>query len=238
MTRIVDLSQEIFHKAPVLPPFPAVQVFPFITHDEVDGLPDTGSRSAICNTLILNDHCSTHVDAFSHFHYAPEGRDETIEKMPLELFYTSGLCLNLSHFKGGSLIRVDDIEAALAADQLEIRPNDTVLLHTGHYERCFGTDEFMTNWPGIEAAVVRFLSERGVGAFGVESPAPGIMEVSNAEVHRLCGELKITHYENLANLGQLLGQGRFRFVAFPLKIRGGAGSPVRAVAVFDEEPID
>jgi len=37
----------------------------------------------------------------------------------------------------------------------------------------------------------------------------------------------------MINLGRLIGRGRFRFIGLPLKIRGGAGSPVRAVAVFD-----
>ena len=46
--------------------------------------------------------------------------------------------------------------------------------------------------------------------------------------------MNITHYENLANLEAGVGRGRFRFIAFPLKIRGAAGSPVRAVAVFDD----
>ena len=31
----------------------------------------------------------------------------------------------------------------------------------------------------------------------------------------------------------LLGEGEFRFIGLPLKWRGGTGSPIRAVAVFD-----
>jgi kynurenine formamidase len=49
----------------------------------------------------------------------------------------------------------------------------------------------------------------------------------------MCREHGIAHYENLANLDQLVGK-RFTFVGFPLRIRGGTGSPVRAVAVLDE----
>jgi kynurenine formamidase len=41
------------------------------------------------------------------------------------------------------------------------------------------------------------------------------------------------HYENLANLDQLVGE-RFTFVGFPLRVRGGTGLPVRAVAVLAE----
>jgi kynurenine formamidase len=49
----------------------------------------------------------------------------------------------------------------------------------------------------------------------------------------VCREQGITHYENLANLDKLAGR-RFTFVGFPLRIRGGTGSPVRAVAVVGE----
>jgi kynurenine formamidase len=43
-----------------------------------------------------------------------------------------------------------------------------------------------------------------------------------------------THMEGLANLHKVVGKGRFRFIGFPLKIRGGTGSPIRPVAVIEE----
>ena len=80
-----------------------------------------------------------------------------------------------------------------------------------------------------------FYVNRGqaIAAFGVETMAPGVRKVSNQEVDRICGELGFTHYENLINLHQLIGRGRFRFIGLPLRIRGGTGSPVRAVAVLE-----
>ena len=36
------------------------------------------------------------------------------------------------------------------------------------------------------------------------------------------GELGYTHYENMINLHKLIGKGRFRFIALPLKIKGGS----------------
>jgi kynurenine formamidase len=36
------------------------------------------------------------------------------------------------------------------------------------------------------------------------------------------------------NLEKLIGKGRFKFIGFPLKIKGGTGSPIRAVAMLDE----
>ena len=78
----------------------------------------------------------------------------------------------------------------------------------------------------------RWLGRQEIAAFGVETMSPGVIDVSNNEVHHICGELGFTHYENMINLYQLIGRGRFRFVGLPLKIRGGTGSPVRAIAVF------
>jgi kynurenine formamidase len=42
-----------------------------------------------------------------------------------------------------------------------------------------------------------------------------------------------THIEGLVNLDKLVGKGRFRFIGFPLKIIGGTGGPIRAVALLD-----
>jgi kynurenine formamidase len=39
--------------------------------------------------------------------------------------------------------------------------------------------------------------------------------------------------EIYSGMSVFTGRGRFRFIGLPLKIRGGTGSPVRAVAVFE-----
>jgi kynurenine formamidase len=52
-------------------------------------------------------------------------------------------------------------------------------------------------------------------------------------VHKACLDLDITHMESLCNLESLLEQGEFQFIGLPLKWREGTGSPIRAVAVFN-----
>tara|TARA_B100001123_G_scaffold448588_1_gene610330 strand:- start:4293 stop:4523 length:231 start_codon:yes stop_codon:yes gene_type:complete len=74
-----------------------------------------------------------------------------------------------------------------------------------------------------------------IAAFGVESLGPRIPRVSNREVHQIYSEMGYMQNENLENLYLLVGKGRFKFIAFPLKIRVGTGSPARAVAVLDDE---
>ena len=232
MARLIDLSQEIFAGMTVFSGHPQVAMEAAITHEERSGISDAAQVSPVVNALSLSEHVGTHVDSFNHF--SSTYRENSIDTLPLEMFYTEALCLDLSHIPPKGLIEVADIEVALRQDGLEIRPGDTVLLHTDHYRRTYGTPAFATDWPGISAAVSRFVGAQKVSAFGVESLGPGIPGISNAEVHTICGEMGYTHYENLVNLHLLVGQGRFRFIAFPLKIRGGTGSPVRAVAVLEE----
>jgi kynurenine formamidase len=65
--------------------------------------------------------------------------------------------------------------------------------------------------------------------FGVEAVSPGRPGRNNFEAHHVCRDLGFTHVEGLSNLAQV-GKGRFKFIGFPLKIRGGTASPIRAVA--------
>ena len=230
MTEIVDLSQEIFTGMSVFPGLPEVEITLHASHEEQDGILDSEVVSPAVNRLTLSEHTGTHVDAFNHM--AREYWGKSIDTMPLTMFYTEGICLDLSTKGLRDLIEVADLVRALSAAALEIEQGDTVLLYTDHYRRAFGTDDWQQG-PGISAEAARWLGRQKIAAFGVETAAPGVRHVSNKQVHHVCGELGVTHYENLINLRMLSGRGRFRFIGLPLKIRGGTGSPVRAIAVFD-----
>jgi kynurenine formamidase len=230
MIEIIDLSQEIFTGMPVFPGLPEVSITVHQSHEQLDGITDSDVVSPAVNRLELGEHTGTHVDAINHM--AREYRGQSIERMSLTMFYTEGICLDLSHKGLRELIEIADLERALIASEQEIKRGDTVLLYTDHYRRAFGTD----NWhkgPGVSVEAARWLGRQGIAAFGVEPAAPGLRGVSNKEVHRICGELGFTHYENMINLDRLTGRGRFRFIGLPLRIRGGTGSPVRAIAVFE-----
>lgn len=230
MVEIIDLSQEIFSGMPVFPGLPEVAITVHKTHEEWDGITDSDVVSPAVNRLEMGEHTGTHVDAINHM--ARQYRGHTIDTMPLTTFYTEGLCLDLSHKVLQDLIEPADLERALVETGLEIKQGDTVLLYTDHYRRAFGTEDWHRG-PGISAEAARWLGQQGIAAFGVETVSPGVRGVSNKEVHHICGELGFTHYENMINLYRLIGRGRFRFIGLPLKIRGGTGSPVRAVAVFE-----
>ena len=231
MPEIIDLSQEIYAGMPMFPGMPEVEITVHASHEQWDGITESDVVSPAVNRLALGEHTGTHVDAINHM--ARQYRGQSIDTMPLMMFYTEGIGLDLSHKGLRELIEPVDLERALAAAGLEIKQGDTVLLHTDHYRRAFGTADW-DNGPGISSDAARWLGQQKIAAFGVETMSPGVRKVSNKEVHHICGELGFTHYENLINLHLLVGRGRFRFIGLPLKIRGGTGSPVRAIAVFED----
>ncbi|MFM2269102.1 MAG: hypothetical protein RL757_2543 [Bacteroidota bacterium] len=230
MTEIIDLSQEIYSEMPVFNGLPAVNMRVHATHEAWEGIENPTTHTPSVYKLEMSEHTGTHVDALNHMGRPYVG--QSIDKMPLHLFYTEGVCLDFSHKGLKEFIDADEIEAACHHAKVIIKKGDTVLLYTDHYRKNWGTENWK-NGPGITAAAARYLGEKEIAAFGVETMSPGIPKISNREVHQICGELGFTHYENMINLYKLVGRGRFRFIALPLKIRGGTGSPVRAVAIFE-----
>lgn len=230
MTEIIDLSQEIFEGMPVYKDLPQVKMTIHNSHEEWSGIKNPNTKTPAVHKLELGEHTGTHVDALNHM--AIDCKEKSIDTMPLSMFYTEGICLDFSYKKLKELIDLNEIEDACDKAGVEIRKGDTVLLYTDHYRKNFNGKDW-GNGPGITAALARWFGEQKISAFGVETMSPGVPGVSNKEVHQICGEFGFTHYENMINLNLLVTRGRFRFVGLPLKIRGGTGSPVRAVAIFD-----
>src|SRR5215471_14473857 len=137
MLEIIDLSQEIFAGMPVFPGLPAVNITIHQSHEQLDGITDSDVVSPAVNRLELGEHTGTHVDAISHM--ARQYRGQSIDTMPLTMFYTEGICLDLSHKGPRELIEIADLEKALSGAGLKIKRGDTVLLYTDHYRRAFGT---------------------------------------------------------------------------------------------------
>ncbi len=227
---IIDLSREIFHRTQTHPSHPPVVMTVWNDHSEKKVAGNTTFTSKALS-IAFSDHAGTHVDAPVHFDPRPGAL--SIDQVPLENFYTSGICLDLSQVPLKHSITVAEMEAALAASGQEIRPKDTVLIHMGVNDRLLGKPGYQHDFPGLSLPAVHWLADRGIGMFGVEAISPAPEGEPNFQAHMACAERGITHMECLANLDKLVGRGRFRFIGFPLKIRGGTASPIRAVAIFE-----
>jgi kynurenine formamidase len=227
---LIDLSREIHHRTQVHPSHPPVVIATWYDHSEKKRAGNTDFSSKALS-ISFSDHAGTHVDAPVHFDSRPDAA--SIDQMPLERFYTSGICLDLSHVPLRHAVTVPEMEVALAASGQEIRSGDTVLLHMATNARLLGKPGYPHDFPGLAIESVHWLADRGIGMFGVEAVSPAPEGELNFQAHLACAERGITHIECLANLERLVGRGRFRFIGFPLLIRGGTASPIRAVAVFE-----
>ncbi|MDM5198433.1 cyclase family protein [Fictibacillus enclensis] len=224
--KLVDLSQEIYQGMPVFPLHQKTMIFPNLSHEE--SIERIGFPFAT-NNLLINEHGPTHSDAT--YEYDPGGK--YIDEMPLDYFYGPAVCLDLSYIQPEDYITPVELENALDRSGQLLQKGDICLLYTGHYNRAYGTEEWLTRYTGLDYEGARWLAEKGVVNIGIDAPAidnPLDLDYSG---HLICKEYGITNTENLCNLDQVANM-RFLYFGLPLRIRKGTGSPVRAVAVFIE----
>ncbi|SFB02196.1 MULTISPECIES: cyclase family protein [unclassified Bacillus (in: firmicutes)] len=222
--RLVDLTQEIYQGMPVFPLHQKTMIFPNISHQQ--SKEQIGFEFAT-NNLIINEHGPTHSDAT--YEYDPAG--QYIDEMPLEYFYGPAICLDVSTVSPDDYITPQDLESALEKSGQVIQEGDIVLLYTGHYNRAYGTDEWLTRYTGLNYEGAKWLAKQGVVNIGIDAPAIDNPIDPLFSGHLICKEYKMTNTENLCNLDQVAGK-KFLYFGLPLRIRNGTGSPIRAVAVF------
>jgi hypothetical protein len=136
---------------------PPVIITVWNDHDEkVTAGKTTVSSKAL--SISMSDHSGTHVDAPVHFDDRPGAA--TIDQVPLENFYTSAICLDLSHVPLKHAITVPEMEAALKKSGQEIRPKDTVLLYMATNERLYGMPRYVHDFPGLALESVHWLADK------------------------------------------------------------------------------
>ncbi|MEM7558757.1 MAG: cyclase family protein [Planctomycetota bacterium] len=174
-------------------------------------------------TLRLYSHSGTHIDAPRHF--LPEGA--TLEQQDLSVCVGPAQLVDLTPIEPRQAISVADL-GSLASD---IRPGARLLLRTDWHER-FGTPAYRDELPRISLELAAWMVEKQVALVGVEPPS--VADVNNmqelTEVHQALFRGNVLIVEGLANLDEIQ-QPEFEFVALPMKITGGDGSPVRAIAI-------
>ncbi len=205
--KIVDLSQRLSHGSR------GVEIFPH-TRIATEGYNTTN--------LHLYSHAGTHMDAPLHF---LDG-GATIDQWPLSKCIGPALVIDLSFTVPDSLISVADLGAA--ADQ--IGPGSRILLRTD-WDTHADQPDYRTHFPRISRELATWLVDRGVWLVGVQTPSVAALHdrAELRDVHQILLRGEIVIVECLMNLSQL--PSTVTFIALPLKIADGDGSPVRAVAL-------
>ncbi len=186
------------------------------------------------NQLVLGEHTGTHLDAPSHF---VPGLDEParkhIHELPLERFHGRALKLTFGPFAPtNATVTLADIRC-WEADHLPIRRDDGVLLDFQWGARWQPGPEgfaFLDRWPGRARDAAEYLVAWGVKLVGTDciSLDPGDGGEGALPAHYTLLPQGVLILENVANLALLPEISVF--MALPLHIHGGTGSPVRAVA--------
>lgn len=228
--KLIDLSQEIYQGMSVFPMHQKTFIMSNMSHEENMELTGSKTLGFSARNLLISEHGGTHSDGV--WEYNPDG--PTIDKMPLDYFWGSAICIDLSHIRYPNYFEPRDLEEAVSRSGQEIKPGDIVLLYTGHHDRNFGTDMFQTDYSGLSYEAAKWLAEQGVVNIGVDAPAIDLTPDDNDfSAHLVCGEYHITNTENLCNLNKIVNK-RFLYMGLPLRIREGTGSPIRAVALVEE----
>jgi kynurenine formamidase len=143
------------------------------------------------------------------------------------------VCLDVSGAPARTDITAEDLDEAVEKSAVDVQPGDIVLFHTATWNRYAGTPQYLTDFAGLGDSASKWIVERGVKTFGVDSPTPDNPASTSYPCHMMCRREHITHYENLARLDELLDT-RFTFAGFPLKLVGAHGGPTRAVALLED----
>jgi kynurenine formamidase len=213
--RIVDLSVPLSESTQVYPGDPVLRIERTATI-ETDGYNLLG--------LHMGSQTGTHVDA--PYHFREDG--PRIDEMDLSLFVGAGVVIDVT----GLAPRTRITWEAIAPSAGRLRPGVLALLHTGWPER-YGGDSYFDH-PFLDVDACRRMLDLGVRTFLLDFP--NIDETPDADhpgegfpAHRLIAAAGGVIGENLR------GFERIDFEPFvsclPLRLAGGDGAPVRAVAI-------
>ena len=227
--KLIDLSQEIYQGMTIFPMHQPTFIMTNMTHEENRRRTGSSKVGFSARNLLISEHGGTHSDAV--WEYEPSG--PTIDHMPMEYFWGSAICVDLSDVPNTRFIEPQDLELAVQRSGQSIRQGEIFLMYTGHYDRYFDTDEYQTAYTGLSYQGAKWLAEQGVVNIGVDAPAIDHAQDLEFSGHLACGEYGMTNTENLRNLNLLVGK-RFLYFGLPLRIRAGSGSPIRAVALVEE----
>ena len=214
---------------------------PFQLQKVAEGMTDNGYFYA-ANDFTTSEHGGTHIDAPVHF---AQGR-RTVDQIPLEHLIGPAVLVDVSSQSAVNpdyQITRSDFEQ-WEASHGRIPVGAIVLLRTGfgrHWPdavKYLGTADrgpeavARLHFPGLHPDAARWLTtERSVHAVGLDTASIDFGQSTLFETHRVLMEENVPALENLANLDRLPEIG-FHLIALPIKIGGGSGGPLRAVAVL------
>lgn len=267
--RTISLAAPRYPGMPLFPGHPPFQVLNYRTPRGIRvagarpwGPVNEAGLGYMAEYVMATSHSGAHVDALAHMtvgddmHWYGGGSADAhlsdfgpthLDASSLPPFFTRGVLLDAAGHRGvaclpkGAPIDAAELEAICAAEGVEVRPWDVVLVRTGYMGLWPDAERMAAHkTPGPDISAAGWLLERGVVATGTDTetyevqPAPDPGGTGNPQpVHTLLLIDNGIYLMESLDLEELARQRvhEFLFVALPLKIRGATGSMVDPVAV-------
>ena len=204
----------------------------------------------------------THVDALCHVVYrdalyngrpreslSADGAGADAIEVLKDGLVGRGVLLDVPRLRGvpflepGEHVFADELEQCERSQDVTVGEGDILLVRTGHVRRLAERGAWDTERAraGLHPTAVRFLAERRVAALGSDGnsdTAPSTTEGLEFPIHVLTLNAMGVHLldylqlEDLVAVCERAGRWAFLFVAGPLRVQGGTGSPLNPIAIF------
>jgi len=214
---------------------------PFALTKVADGETPAGFYYS-ANDFSAAEHGGTHIDAPVHF---GKGR-MSVDRLPLESLMAPAVVIDVTQASATNAdyrVAVEDF-SRFERRHGTIPSGSIVLLKTGFASRWPNPETYLgtaergeagvakLHFPGLHPDAATWLvSNRSVKAVGIDTASIDFGQSTLYETHRILNGRDIPAFENLASLDRLPPTGSF-VIALPMKIGGGSGAPLRAVAVI------
>lgn len=237
--RVVDLTQILSEDSPLLVlPEPFGQTAAF-RREEISRYDERGVAWH-WNNFTVGEHTGTHFDAPVHWVTGKDLADNCVDQVAVENFVAPAVVLDFSREcaeNADFLLTSDHIRSWEDANGA-IPPGSWVLFRSD-WSKCVG--DAYTNrqadgahTPGPSADAIRYLLERNIRGFGVETIGTDAGQAHLLDpaypAHTLLHGAGRLGLQCLENLDALPATGSI-LICPPLKIRDGSGSPLRVLAL-------
>lgn len=203
-SKLIDISRAFNENTP---PWPGVKPFKAIPRK-------TWSKDNFRDCDVqFNIHNATHADAPSHFVEA----GKSIDQIPLERFH--GKCIVAEYSDSGAI----PLEFFM---RLKLPLNtDKILIKTTNSKNI--TTTFINDFVAIKSECAQWLVDNGIKLIGIDGPSIQLFHDRNNATHEVLLKNDVIILENL--IFNEVEIGNYNLYAFPLKLSGLEGAPIRAV---------
>ena len=202
----------------------------------------------------------THIDALSHrlfdgkmfngFSAAEVTREDGAKKESIYSAHagivTRGVLMDIPALKGvsalepGTRIFIEDLEAWERKARIKVSAGDAVFIRTGRWMRRAAGETANSDTSGLDASVIPWLKQRDVAVVGSEyaldarpsSDGLGLAVHDFALAYLGISVIDDCDLTALSEAARSRNRWAFQFIAAPLPIRGGTGSPINPIAVY------